>query len=205
MRSLMLLILGLGLVFPCFARAQETPAAETQAAEPAPAVEELPFEEVIIPTAEEADAEIQVIDGSEEIGIRPKEAFALPQCDNEPMIAKIIAKVNAYNKEHPVASIMEKRNQALMLKNLRHFTEADPANFTAEQNFNVANKILMTKINYGLDDSDLRLCKNAGRGKAADIYLLIYPMWGNVYVSIINFVPQTSEKDDFFIIYNEDK
>lgn len=198
MRSLMFLILGLSLFFPRFVGAQETPADETQAAEPAPAVEQdVPVENDAATETLELPAE-----AAEEFIIDKPKAIVLPGCDNEQMIEKVIAKVDAYNQEHPASSIMNKRNQALMLKNLRHFAEVDVADFTSKQNYNVANQILMTKINRRLDDKDLRLCKNTGKGKASEIYLLIYPWWDNVYVSIINFIPPTGENSDFFIVFN---
>ncbi len=197
MRSLMLLILGAGLCLSNIVQAQETTAVETQTAEPAIAVDSA------TPVDDDETAILELSSGeTQEFVIDQPQAIALPECDNEQMIEKVIAKVDAYNQEHPATSIMNKRNQALLLKNLRHFAEVDSVGFTSEQNYNVANQILMTKINRGLDDKDLRLCKNTGKGKASDIYLLIYPWWDNVYVSIINFIPQTGENNDFFIVFN---
>lgn len=198
MRSLMLLILGAGLCLSNIVRAQETSTVETQTAEPVPAADQ------DVP-AEDGDAAVTLelpSEAAEEFVIDKPKAIILPGCDNEQMIEKVIAKVDAYNQEHPATSIMKKRNQALMLKNLRHFAEIDAADFTSKQNYNVANQILMTKINRRLDDKDLRLCKNTGKGKASEIYLLIYPWWDNVYVSIINFIPPSGENSDFFIVFN---
>ncbi len=123
----------------------------------------------------------------------------LPDCNNDVLIALVSAKVAEYYMSHPAENILEKRRQALLLKNLRAFDEVAPAGFTSKQNYNVANHLLMTKINLGLDDNEVKLCKNAGYGNASDIYLLIYPQNFQAKVSILNLTQ--NQQEDFSVIY----
>ncbi len=125
----------------------------------------------------------------------------LPTCGDEELKKLVLAKVSAYHKEHPVSSILEKRRQALLYKNLKQFTEVQTEGFTSKDDFNVANKLLMVKINNGLDNNELRLCKNSGQGIAEDIYLLIYPYAYDIRVSILNFVPVAPDNEEFFVNY----
>ena len=125
----------------------------------------------------------------------------LPPCDDKKLAALVMAKVAEYQGQHPVSGILEKRRQALLLKNLKNFSEVPVDNFTSRQNYNVANRLLMTKINNGLDNDQIRLCKNDGYGKAADIYLLLYPHGLDIRVVIINLVAAEDPKEEFFIIY----
>lgn len=123
----------------------------------------------------------------------------LPECNNEVLIKLVEAKVAEFYKSHPADSLLEKRRQALLLKNLRAYTEVPTEGFTSKQNYNVANHLLMTKINEGLDDSKIKLCKNAGLGNASDIYLLIYPQNFQIKISILNLLKNPQE--EFFVIY----
>ena len=123
----------------------------------------------------------------------------LPDCNDEVLIKSVAAKVAKFYAQHPADNILEKRRQALLLKNLRSFENVPTPGFTAKQNYNVANHLLMTKINQGLEDSEIRLCKNAGYGNASDIYLLIYPQNFQIKVSILNLLKNPQE--EFFVIY----
>ena len=128
-------------------------------------------------------------------------SLALPTCEDKLLIKMVEEKAAQYYAQHPAGTIMEKRHQALLLKYLGSYQEVSAKGFTSKQNYNVANQLLMTKINLGLDDNELRLCKNSGHGNASDIYLLIYPKYGEIRVSIINFVNNLQPKEEFFVIY----
>ncbi len=123
----------------------------------------------------------------------------LPDCNNDVLIALVSAKVAEYYQRHPAENILEYRRQTLLLKNLRAFNEVPAAGFTSKQNYNVANHLLMTKINFGLDDNEVKLCKNAGYGNASDVYLLIYPQNVQAKVSILNLTQNPQE--EFSVIY----
>lgn len=111
-----------------------------------------------------------------------------------------MAKVAEYQGQHPVSGILENAVRLCCSKS-ENFSEVPVDNFTSRQNYNVANRLLMTKINNGLDNDQIRLCKNDGYGKAADIYLLLYPHGLDIRVVIINLVAAEDPKEEFFIIY----
>ncbi len=125
----------------------------------------------------------------------------LPSCNDKLLIELVESKAEQYYAQHPATTIMERRNQKLLLKYLSSYQEVSPKGFTSKQNYNVANHLLMTKINLGLNDDELRLCKNSGQGNASDIYLLIYPKQGEIQVSIINFIQNLPPKQEFLITY----
>ena len=93
-----------------------------------------------------------------------------------PDAEKLSKKIEAYQSEHPAAMLIDRRRDILLRRNLSRFGEVKVEGFTAKQDFNVANAIIMTKINRGLNDADLRLCRGLGQGKAADVYVLVYPV-----------------------------
>lgn len=130
-------------------------------------------------------------------GVSPR-----PECSDSLLVQKIVENIGAYQAENPATMLIDRRRDILLRRNLSRFEEVEIKGFSAKQNFNVANAIIMTKINRGLDDEDLRLCRSLGRGKAADIYVLIYPVGEGNVVDIINFLPEGSDKGILSFIYN---
>ena len=117
------------------------------------------------------------------------EASPRPECSDSLLVQKIVEKIEAYQTEHPSTMLIDRRRDILLRRNLSRFDEVKVEGFTAKQDFNVANAVIMTKINRGLNDADLRLCKSLGHGRAAGVYALIYPVGEGNVVDIINFLP----------------
>jgi len=161
--------------------------------EPVTAVDEEP--------AVPLDADLEDLDLSVEPEQIQVEPVVLPSCDDEKLRIAVLDKIDEYHRQHPVTGILEKRRQALLRKNLRTFSEVKADGFTSKDNYNVANRLLMTKINMGLDSSQLRLCRNTGVGRAGEIYLLIYPMATEINISLLNFIQAADNENELFINY----
>lgn len=144
--------------------------------------------EIVIPAAEEVEVFFP--------------SAPRPDCKDPALSEGIIHKIKAYQEEHPSSMLIEKRRDILLLKNLAAFKEVSVNGFTAKQDFNVANAIIMAKINKGLHESDLLLCKSQGKGRAQKIYALVYPVGDGHVVDIINFLPEGADKADFSFIFN---
>lgn len=125
-------------------------------------------------------------------------SVAKPECDNARLLEKVLERIGKFYKQHPVNNIMDKRRQALMLKNLRDFKEIDIPTFDPKENFNVSDQLIAYKINKGLKDEDMRLCRSS---LPRAIYLLIYPKNNSYTVEIINF-PGMPRSEDFTTVYN---
>ncbi len=111
-------------------------------------------------------------------------AAGLPSCNQASMLAAVAAEIGEYQQAHPANSIVSRRKQALMIKNLKDFEEIPVANFDNSANYEVARELVMTKVNYRISEENMRLC----RGNS-DIYLLIYPEGHGFRVQILNFIP----------------
>ena len=148
-------------------------------------------------TAATADTELPADEDELPIEILPPEemppldveASPRPECSDLLLVQKIVEKIEAYQTEHPSTMLIDRRRDILLRRNLSRFDEVKVEGFTAKQDFNVANAVIMTKINRGLNDADLRLCKSLGHGRAAGVYALIYPVGEGNVVDIINFLP----------------
>ncbi len=122
----------------------------------------------------------------------------LPSCGDSRMLNEVAALVREYQQAHPAASIVSRRKQALLLKNLKWFEEVPVADFDNASNYEVARELIMTKINYKIDESEMRLCRG---NRGTDIYLLMYPEGTGTRVQILNFVPAPESGNEFSVYY----
>lgn len=125
-------------------------------------------------------------------------AVAKPECNNVRLLDKVLQKISDYYKSNPVNSMIEKRKQVLMLKKLNNFQEINIASFPKKENFTVSDKLIAYKINKGLEDGDMRLCRSDSN---IPIYLLIFPQNNAYNVEIINF-PGQPIPERFTIVYD---
>lgn len=122
----------------------------------------------------------------------------IPECDNPRLHDLVIAKINAYFNDEKSWSIIERRRQVLMLRNLQSYITLDPENFSLKENSKVADKLITYKINKGLTEDKIRLCRS---GAERQIYLFIYPEDAHYRVEIINF-PGQINSEKFSVVYD---
>ena len=145
-----------------------------------------PDEASQIAAAEEQLVEIAVpefnVSPELEVGATPR-----PECSDPRLTQKIVEKIEAYQSEHPATMLIDRRRDILLRRNLSRFGEVKVEGFTAKQDFNVA---------------DLRLCRGLGQGKAADVYVLVYPVGEGNVADIINFLPEGTGDGILSFIYD---
>lgn len=125
-------------------------------------------------------------------------AVAKPECQNPRLLQKVLEKIASFYRQNPSNSIIDKRRQTLMLKNLHNFQEVDIASFDPKENFAVSDQIISYKINKGLKEEQMRLCRSS---YPRPIYLLIYPHNNFYTVEIINF-PGRALSKNFTTVYD---
>lgn len=152
------------------------------------------------------EAQVAVV---EETAIEPAEAEDLeikanprPECSDKKLAEKVVETLVAYQKEHPATTQIDRRRDILLRRNLTSFEEVAVEGFTSKQDFNVANAIIMTKINKGLEDKDLRLCKGKGIAGASKVYVLLYPVGEGNVGEIINLQSSGKEIKTLSFIYD---
>ena len=134
-------------------------------------------------------------DSEPEAEIQKQTIKTIPTCQDEQVLQQVQALLEEYNQEHPVNSIYEKRQRALQMRYTQKYDEEEVAGFTSKQNREVADKLLMTKINNGLNDDEIRLCKSDVKGTDFQpIYIMIYRNHNNeTELHSLNFLKDTSE------------
>ncbi len=126
---------------------------------------------------------------------------ALPTCNDKKLHELLTAKISEYYQKHTAVSQLEKRMQKLLSRNMNNFNEVDIASFSPQDNIYVANKLMSIKINDGLENKEIRLCRTDSIPNLPIVYLLIYPDNYYYMIDIINFAG-TSSNREFFVIYD---
>lgn len=127
--------------------------------------------------------------------------ISLPKCDDEKLYGLLQRKITEYYHARPAVSQLEQRMQKLITRHMNYFENIDVAAFSPKDNIYVANKLMSVKINNGLEDNEIRICRTKITGNLPDVYLLIYPSNYSYMVDIINFAGASSNRD-FFVIYD---
>lgn len=117
----------------------------------------------------------------------------LPTCDNEEIVTLVRQKIAQYQQEHRPNNIVGLRKQAMIFKTLDKFENVDVEQFDNASNYKVADALIMAKINRGLQNGDIRLCRGGFDGS---VYLMMYRDADAYRVEIVNFA---AEKD--FAVY----
>ena len=182
-----LLLIGLLLCSPAWAEEMSLPQAENvdsvtvenSAETPQKSVAEIdPLAPEV--TESEEETEPQTVSSQQE----------LPSCDDDKLLEEVTRLLQEYDDENPAESLYAKRQRLLQLKYTQNYEEEQVAGFTSAKNGDVADKLLMTKINESLDDDEIRLCKSKKieNSRFKPIYVIVYPDKDEViHISILNF------------------
>ena len=122
----------------------------------------------------------------------------MPACDNLQLHQLVRDKVADSFDDTQAKSLVEKRRQILMLRHLNKFTEIRLSEITPSSNSMLADKIITYKINKGLKEENMRICRNFSY---RPIYLYIYPDQEGFKVEILNF-PGQANSENFSVLYN---
>ena len=123
-------------------------------------------------------------------------AKKIPECTDSVLMQKLKDRVSEYYANKTPDNILVARHQILVIKNMNKFKEVDITDFRPSDNYSVANLIMEKKMNSGLIESDMRLCKSDTEELLRGVYLLIYPYKDKARASLINFA---NDKDEFFV------
>lgn len=131
--------------------------------------------------------------------------ITLPPCNDPALIAGVRRNLTAYYEANLDSTLIENRRRRLLLQNLSFFEPLDVTSFNDKENYQVADRIIMAKINRGAVPENMLLCRNEFKMRDEALYLLAYPFDGNLAVEIINFgdLSPDAEAGHFFIPLSE--
>lgn len=88
-----------------------------------------------------------------------KKPVALPDCNDARLLELTRRQLAAFQAAEGAGNLYDRRAQKLAVKNTAEFEELSVADFVPRDNYRVANRIISYKINRGLSNEDMRLCR----------------------------------------------
>ncbi len=122
----------------------------------------------------------------------------IPACNDIKLIEVMKKEISQYLNKQPQGSIIEMRNRNIVFKYIDTIKEKAIESFDNQENYLVADTIIMLKLNRNISSENMRLCVTEGK---RPLYALIYPEDFRYNVEIINLVPSNSSKDNFSFLY----
>ena len=126
----------------------------------------------------------------------------LPLCSDEKLITQTKEFITKYYQNEQLSNIYDRRRKHFILNNIDKYSPENIENYKSEKSRPISDIIVDTKINKGVLEENMRLCKNLSKNKeASNVYLLIFSDGNNVKVKIINLKKKYSLDDDASFVY----
>lgn len=140
-----------------------------------------------------------VIEGGENVsisGYRP-----LPDCSDERLLELVRGDIIGYQNRNPASSIIEKRQQMLMLKRISSLSDISSENVTSKENFKLANELIILKINQAIPSTNIKVCKGPKGINNVYLYVIVYDDGNFIKGKILNFAKEGPKEQELEILY----
>lgn len=123
-----------------------------------------------------------------------------PTCQNADFQHKAFETIAGYLDSKEVKNTIEKRHKALVLKGLNALEPVEISTVKPEENYRLANALMMIKINLQVEEKDILICKQELIGQTP-VYIVSYPYLDNFRAHVINLDPQVTDYQTISFIY----
>lgn len=129
-----------------------------------------------------------------------KQIVPMPTCQDEKLISATKEFISEFYKDDTNKNVKERRHRYFLTHNLDKFSKENIANYKTEATKPVSDIIADRKINKGIAEENMLLCKNQSTNEdASKLFLLIYPEADKYRVDVINLELKPSGKDTSFL------
>lgn len=135
----------------------------------------------------------------------PVQEINLPSCEDEKLLELAKDYITSYFENSKNEGTLYRRYRHFILHNLNQFIEVNVANYKTAQAAPVSDMIADIKVNKGIMEENIRLCKNQSKDRyAGKMYMIIYPKEAESFqVDLVNLTPNKSEnKNTGFVFTN---
>ena len=131
----------------------------------------------------------------------PAVAQNFPPCDDAKLLQKVREQLAMIMQNDVPSDIYNQRRRILILKNTNHFIPTAVDGFSPKENFTVAGRLTEIKVNEGLYNADLQLCRSDNPITNRRIYVLMYSIFGRNNAEILNFSASDDAKKYLHFTY----
>lgn len=130
----------------------------------------------------------------------------LPACDNAELVELAKDYITSYFRSSKNEGTLYRRYKHFILANIDQFAEDNIANYKTAKARPVSDIIADIKVNQGLNDANIRICKNQSKNHIAGrMYMIIYPQEINVFqVRLINLTPYKNENEITGFVFTDE-
>jgi len=119
----------------------------------------------------------------------------IPSCADAKLEQNIKDELKKYVVDGDINIPRQLRKAKLLAKYSQNFEPVDLETFTPSDQYHTADLLMDLKINKGLDDKDIALCKNPYKINRENVFIVIYRDEGKVMVEIPNAYSSIGTKD----------
>lgn len=129
-----------------------------------------------------------------------KQIIPMPTCEDEKLISATKEFISEFYKNDTSKNVKQRRRRYFLTHNIDKFSKENIANYKTEATKPVSNIIADRKINKGIAEENMLLCKNKSQNKeASDLFLLVYPEAESYRVEVINLELKASGQETSFL------
>lgn len=151
-----------------------------------------------VPVADENAAVDEFSRPNEELG--QIEEIKRPSCVSAHFQNKVLAVIQDILNKDVDDSTIALRRKHLLLAHLNSFEEVSAAGFSAETDENVADALIMLKINQKIPEKDIVVCRQSSAVEKP-LYVMLYPYIDNYKGVVINMNRYTGSREEVSFIY----
>lgn len=153
----------------------------------------------------EPEQPIAEIPAVEEKEVKPETLMAFPPCNDERLMAEVRNIITKYQESTPAGNTYDRRSQQLAVKNITSFVNQRVDAFVPAQNYKVADRIIMLKMNQHLTSDEMELCSGVNPVLKKNIYILLYQIDGKIIADVIDYKnPTPGESPYLSFVYQYD-
>ncbi|MDD4557296.1 MAG: hypothetical protein PHE89_08265 [Alphaproteobacteria bacterium] len=131
-------------------------------------------------------------------------SMGMPSCNNVSLRENLFRSLQSYLATKPQTTLLERRKQTLILKNITTFEEVSPEKVNPKTDVELANEIILTKINMGIPTTEMKVCRCTNNIAGKNLYIFMYKKEDNIFGKVINFTDEPVEDGElsFFVSSN---
>ena len=131
-----------------------------------------------------------------------KDIKPLPECNDERLITALKEYISDFYIKNKSGNVLARRRQHFIENNIKEFTKENIVYYKSEATKPVSEIIMNLKLNGGVIEENILLCKNSSKNiEAGKLFFVVHPYEEDYKVIVINLTPKYEfDKENSFIL-----
>ena len=131
-----------------------------------------------------------------------KDIKPLPECSDERLINAVKEYIADFYSKNKSGNVLARRRQHFIENNIKEFSKENILYYKSEATKPVSEIIMNLKLNGGVIEENILLCKNNSRNvEAGKLFFIVYPYEEDYKVIVVNLTPKYNfDQENSFIL-----